>query len=206
MKGLTWQSSGLNSTLSPQWARVWFDPSSGNSDPTCHEVQPKSEIEVTHAATAGGISYVTGGGCLSEEAVAPTPVLFHPSAAWKIPWTEEPGVLQSMGPLRVGHDWATPLSLFTFMHWRRKCNPLQCSCLEKPRDGGAWWAAVCGVTQSRTRLKRLSSSSVAFWTSLLCDLDFITWILQWLLNGTYFAFFSQGLCAVTKLDDFQAVS
>ena len=38
-------------------------------------------------------------------------------------------------------------------------NPLQCSCLENPRDGGAWWAAVCGVTQSRTRLKRLSSSS-----------------------------------------------
>ena len=38
-------------------------------------------------------------------------------------------------------------------------NPLQCSCLESPRDGGAWWAAVCGVTQSRTRLKRLSSSS-----------------------------------------------
>ena len=38
-------------------------------------------------------------------------------------------------------------------------NPLQCSCLENPRDGGSWWAAVCGVTQSRTRLKRLSSSS-----------------------------------------------
>ena len=38
-------------------------------------------------------------------------------------------------------------------------NPLQCSCLENPRDGGAWWAAVYGVTQSRTRLKRLSSSS-----------------------------------------------
>jgi len=38
-------------------------------------------------------------------------------------------------------------------------NPLQCSCLEKPRDGGAWWAAVYGVAQSRTRLKRLSSSS-----------------------------------------------
>jgi len=38
-------------------------------------------------------------------------------------------------------------------------NPLQCSCLEKPRDGGAWWAAVYGVTQSRTRLKRLSSST-----------------------------------------------
>ena len=38
-------------------------------------------------------------------------------------------------------------------------NPLQCSCLENPRDGGAWWAAIYGVTQSRTRLKRLSSSS-----------------------------------------------
>ena len=38
-------------------------------------------------------------------------------------------------------------------------NPLQCSCPKNPRDGGAWWAAVCGVTQSRTRLKRLSSSS-----------------------------------------------
>ena len=40
--------------------------------------------------------------------------------AWKIPWTEEPGGLQSMGSLRVGHDWATSLSLFTFIHWRRK--------------------------------------------------------------------------------------
>ena len=39
-------------------------------------------------------------------------------------------------------------------------NPLQCSCLENPRDGGAWWAAVYGVQQSRTRLKRLSSSSI----------------------------------------------
>ena len=40
--------------------------------------------------------------------------------AWKIPWSEEPGRLQSMGSLRVGHGWATSLSLFTFMHWRRK--------------------------------------------------------------------------------------
>ena len=71
---------------------------------------------------------------------------------------EEPGGLPSMGSLRVGHDWATSLSLFTFMHWRRKWQPLQCSCLENPRDGGAWWAAVYGVAQSRTRLKWLSSS------------------------------------------------
>ena len=43
--------------------------------------------------------------------------------AWKIPWTEEPGRLQSMGSRRVGHGWATSLSLFTFMHWRRKWQP-----------------------------------------------------------------------------------
>ena len=43
--------------------------------------------------------------------------------AWKIPWTEEPGGLQSMGSLRLGHDWATSLSLFTFMPWRGKWQP-----------------------------------------------------------------------------------
>ena len=54
-----------------------------------------------------------------EKAVAP-----HSSTlAWKIPWMEEPGGLQSMGSLRVGHDWATSLSLCTCMHWRRKCQP-----------------------------------------------------------------------------------
>ena len=51
-------------------------------------------------------------------------MLTHSSAlAWKIPWMEEPGRLQSMGSRRVGHDWATSLSLFTFMHWRRKWQP-----------------------------------------------------------------------------------
>ena len=43
--------------------------------------------------------------------------------AWKIPWMEEPGGLQSMGLLRVGHDWATSISLFTLIHWRRKWQP-----------------------------------------------------------------------------------
>ena len=77
--------------------------------------------------------------------------------AWKIPWTEEPGGLQSMGLLRVGHNWATSLSLSCIGEGNG--NPLQCSCLENPRHGGAWWAAVYGVAQSWTRLKRLSSSS-----------------------------------------------
>ena len=92
----------------------------------------------------------------SEKAMAP-----HSSTlAWKIPWTEEPGRLQSMGSLRVRHDWATSLSLFTFMHWRRKGNPLQCSCLENPRDRGSWWAAVYGVAQSQTQLKWLSIACI----------------------------------------------
>ena len=77
--------------------------------------------------------------------------------AWKIPWTERPGGLQSMGSQRVGHDWATSLSLFCIGEGNG--NPLQCSCLENPRDRGAWWATVYGVAQSRTRLKWLSSSS-----------------------------------------------
>ena len=85
--------------------------------------------------------------------------LHSSTLAWRIPWTEEPGRLQSMGSQRVGHDWVTSLSLFTCMHWRRKWQPTPVFCLENPRDGGVWWAAVYGVAQSRTWLKRLSSSS-----------------------------------------------
>ena len=79
--------------------------------------------------------------------------------AWKIPWMEEPGRLQS---------WDCEESDMTerlHFHFSLSCigegngNPLQCSCLENPRDGGAWWAAVCGVAQRWTQLKWLSSSS-----------------------------------------------
>ena len=72
--------------------------------------------------------------------------------AWKISWMEEPGRLQSMGSLRVTTEQL-------HFHFSLSCigegngNPLQWSCLENPRDEGAWWAAVYGVTQSRTRLK-----------------------------------------------------
>ena len=72
---------------------------------------------------------------------------------------EEPGRLQSMGLRRV--DTTERLHF----HFSLSCigegngNPLQCSCLENPRDGGAWWASIYGVAQSRIRLKRLSSSS-----------------------------------------------
>ena len=54
-----------------------------------------------------------------EKAMAP----HSSSLAWKTPWMEEPGGLQSMGSVRVGHDWGISLSLFTFMHWRRKWQP-----------------------------------------------------------------------------------
>ena len=86
-----------------------------------------------------------------EKAMAP-----HSSTlAWKIPWMEEPGRLQSMGSRRVGQDWAPSLSRIG----EGNGNSLQYSCLENPKDGGAWWAAIYGVAQSRTQLKQLSSSS-----------------------------------------------
>ena len=113
--------------------------------------------------------------------------------AWRIPWLEKPGGLQSTGR-RVWCDWsnlACPQvrkrifmvydfyllnftlceTIYTF-YGEGKCNPLQYSCLENPRDRGAWWAAVSGVAQSRTQLKRLSSSSIYF-------LKYINIILRW---------------------------
>ena len=71
----------------------------------------------------------------------------HSSAlAWKIPWTGEPGGLQSVGSQLSDFHFHFPLSCIG----EGNGNPLQCSCLENPRDGGAWWAAVYGVAQSWT--------------------------------------------------------
>ena len=98
--------------------------------------------------------------------------------AWKIPWTEEPGRLQSMGD-------ATERLHF---HFSLSCtgeanrNPLQCSCLENPRDGGAWWAAVYGVAQSWTQLKRLSSSSSL--DELKNEMATHSVVLAWRIPGT----------------------
>ena len=78
--------------------------------------------------------------------------------SWRIPWTEEPDRLQSMGSLRVGHDERLHFHFSLACIGERNGNPLQCSCVENPRDRRAWWAAVYGVAQSRIRLKRLSSS------------------------------------------------
>ena len=73
--------------------------------------------------------------------------------AWKIPWTEEPGGLQSMGSLRVRETERLHFHFSLSCIGEGNGNHLQCSCLENPRDGGAWWVAVYGVAQSRTRLK-----------------------------------------------------
>ena len=91
--------------------------------------------------------------------------------AWRIPGTAEPGGLPSMGSHRVGQDWATSLSLFPFMHWRRKWQPTPVFLPGEFQGGGAWWAAVYGVTQSRTRLTWLSSSSsMVYGASLVAQL------------------------------------
>ena len=79
--------------------------------------------------------------------------------AWKIPWAEEPGRLQSMGSLRVGHNWATSLSLFTFMHWRRKWQPTPVFLPGESQGRRSLVGCCLWVAQSRTQLKWLSSSS-----------------------------------------------
>ena len=83
----------------------------------------------------------------SEKAMAP-----HSSTlAWKIPWMEEPGRLQSMGSLRVGHDSVTSLSLFTCMHWRRKWQPTP---VFLPGESQGQWSlmgcCLWGCTESDT--------------------------------------------------------
>ena len=90
-----------------------------------------------------------------EKAMAP-----HSSTlAWKIPWMEEPGRLQSMGSLESDVTEWLHFDFSLSCTGEGNGNPLQCSYLENPRDGGAWWAAVYGVAQSQTWLKWLSSSS-----------------------------------------------
>ena len=104
MQSLNWQSS-------PKSTTHWWHQAQSHFSPTC----ALHLLELTEYIY-NKLFYCT---CLSEKAMAP-----HSSTlAWKIPWTEEPRRLQSMGSRRVGHDWATSLSLFTFTHWRRKWQP-----------------------------------------------------------------------------------
>ena len=83
--------------------------------------------------------------------------------AWKIPWTEEPGRLQSMGSLRVGHDWVTSLSLFTFVHWRRNWQPTPVFLPgESQGQGSLVGCHLWGRTESDTTEQLSSSSNILF--------------------------------------------
>ena len=81
--------------------------------------------------------------------------------AWKIPWTEEPGRLQSMGSLRVRHDWATSLSLFLSCIGGGNGSPLQCSCLENPRDGEPGGLPSMGSQRVRHDRSDLAAAAAA---------------------------------------------
>ena len=117
--------------------------------------------------------------------------------AWKIPWTEEPGRLQSMRSRRVRHNWATSLSLsrFTFLHWRRKWQPTPVFLPEESQGRGAWRAAVYGVAQSWTRLKRLSTSSSSCHIYEQC---FISWLYDLHNNVNSYFLSNKILCTKKK--------
>ena len=80
----------------------------------------------------------------------------YSTLAWKRPWTEEPGGLQSMGSLRVGHDSVTSFSLFTFLHWRRKWQPTP---VFLPGESQGWGSLVGCRLWARTEL---DSTEVTF--------------------------------------------
>ena len=93
---------------------------------------------------------------LTENAMAPP----SSTVAWKIPWTEDQGRLQSMGSLQVGHDWATSLSLFTFMHWRRKWQPTPEFLLGESQGWGSLVGChLWGCTESDTTEADLAAAA-----------------------------------------------
>ena len=98
-------------------------------------------------------------GLWSHSSCTPALAPHSSTLAWKMPWTEEPGGLQSMGLLRVGHNWATSLLLFTFMHWRSKWQPTPVFLPgESQGRGSLVGCRLRGRTESDTT-KQLSSSS-----------------------------------------------
>ena len=115
---------------------------------------------------------------------------------WRRRWHPTPGLLPGKSHGRrslVGCSpwgrWESDTTEQLHFHFSLSCigegngSPLQCSCLENPRDGGAWWAAIHGVTQSRTRLKWLSSSSRAVFVE-----DFYIVIHEWYWSVIFFSY------------------
>ena len=90
--------------------------------------------------------------------------------AWKIPWTEEPGLLQSVESRRVGHDCATSLSLFTFMHWRRKWQPAPVFLPGESQGRGSLvgcrlWGCTESDTTEATRQQQQQQQGLPWWSS-----------------------------------------
>ena len=122
-------------------------------------------LNVTLMEENSGANFLT----YMEKAMA----LHSSTLAWQIPWAEEPGRLQSMESLGIGHDWETLLSLSAFMHWRRKWQPTEMAThssvlawrIPGTREPGGLLSLG---SQSRIRLKRLSSSSSSSSSSNMC--------------------------------------
>ena len=120
---------------------------------------------------------------VSEKAMA----LHSSTLAWKIPCAEEPGRLQSMGSLRVGHDWVTSLSLFTFMHWRRNWQPIPVFLPEESQQQPFW----APVTSFEYGVDNHSSLAMIKWNDgyrasgtwcVFCDIclvHFASYSLSW---------------------------
>ena len=107
--------------------------------------------------------------------------------SWRIPWTEEPGRLQSTGSQRVGHDWSDLTCIADLLRCTAETgegtgNPLQNSCLENPMDGGAWWAAVHGVPKSQTRLSNFTFTF--HFHALEKEMATHSSVLAWRIPGT----------------------
>ena len=98
--------------------------------------------------------------------------------AWKIPWMEEPGGLQSMGLLRVGHDWATSLSLFPFTHWKRKQQPTPLFLPGKSQGRGSlvgchlWGPTESDTTEATQQQQQQPPTSYLLW-----------WLSKWGAGG-----------------------
>ena len=122
-----------------------------------------------------------------EKAVAP-----HSSnLAWKIPWTEETGGLQSMGSLRVRHDWASSLSLFTFMHLRRKWQPTP---VFLPGESQGWWEPG-GLPSMGSHRVGHDWSDLAAAAALHGDYHMASFIVYFLLQ-----LFASGFSVLTCVD------
>ena len=134
------------------WSRICLQCGRPGFDPWVGKIPWRRVWQPTPVFLSGESHGAAAARLMREKAMA-TP---SSPLAWKIPWTEEAGRLQSMKSLRVGHDWVTSLSLFSFMHWRRKWQPTP---VFLPGESQRWGSLVALGSQSRTRLKQLSSSS-----------------------------------------------